>query len=48
MKKKIIVVGLGNFGGNLAIKLTEDGHEVFEWIEIPPKLITFKIKSTMP
>lgn len=29
MKKKIIVIGLGNFGGNLAIKLTEDGHEVF-------------------
>lgn len=29
MQKKIIVIGLGNFGGNLAIKLTEDGHEVF-------------------
>lgn len=29
MKKKIIVIGLGNFGGNLAIKLTEDGHEIF-------------------
>jgi trk system potassium uptake protein TrkA len=29
MYKKIIVIGLGNFGGNLAIKLTEDGHEVF-------------------
>ena len=29
MKKKIIVLGLGNFGGNLALKLTEDGHEVF-------------------
>jgi trk system potassium uptake protein TrkA len=29
VKKKIIVIGLGNFGGNLAIKLTEDGHEIF-------------------
>ncbi len=29
MKKKIIVIGLGNFGGNLAAKLAEDGHEVF-------------------
>jgi len=29
MRKKIIVIGLGNFGGNLSIKLTEDGHEVF-------------------
>jgi len=29
MKQKIIVIGLGNFGGNLAIKLTQDGHEVF-------------------
>lgn len=29
MKKKVVVIGLGNFGGNLAKKLTEDGHEVF-------------------
>jgi trk system potassium uptake protein len=29
MKKKVIVIGLGNFGGNLATKLTADGHEVF-------------------
>jgi len=29
MKKKIIVIGLGNFGGNLAKALTQDGHEVF-------------------
>lgn len=29
MQKKIIVIGLGNFGGNLAKKLTYDGHEVF-------------------
>jgi|JI8StandDraft_2_1071088.scaffolds.fasta_scaffold93031_1 trk system potassium uptake protein TrkA len=29
MKKKIIIIGLGNFGGNLATALTEDGHEVF-------------------
>jgi trk system potassium uptake protein len=29
MKKKIVVIGLGNFGGNLAVKLTDDGHEVF-------------------
>ena len=29
MQKKVIVIGLGNFGANLAKKLTEDGHEVF-------------------
>jgi trk system potassium uptake protein TrkA len=29
MKQKIIVLGLGTFGGNLALKLTQDGHEVF-------------------
>ena len=29
MQAKIIVIGLGNFGGNLAIALTKDGHEVF-------------------
>jgi trk system potassium uptake protein TrkA len=29
IKKKIIVIGLGNFGGNLAVQLTEDGHEVY-------------------
>lgn len=29
IRKKIIVIGLGNFGGNLAVQLTEDGHEVY-------------------
>lgn len=29
IRKKIIVIGLGNFGGNLALLLTEDGHEVY-------------------
>lgn len=29
MKQKIIVIGLGNFGGNLAVKLADDGNEVF-------------------
>ncbi|MBK8669772.1 MAG: TrkA family potassium uptake protein [Saprospiraceae bacterium] len=38
MKKKIIVIGLGNFGGNLAIKLTEDGHEVFGVDKSPSKV----------
>ena len=38
MKKKIIVVGLGNFGGNLAVKLTEDGHEVFGVDRNPSKV----------
>jgi trk system potassium uptake protein TrkA len=28
-RKKIIVIGLGNFGGNLAVQLTADGHEVY-------------------
>lgn len=38
MKKKIIVIGLGNFGGNLAIALTEDGHEVFGVDKNPSKV----------
>lgn len=38
MKKKIIVIGLGNFGGNLAVKLTEDGHEVFGVDRNPAKV----------
>lgn len=38
MQKKIIVIGLGNFGGNLAIKLTEDGHEVFGVDKSPAKV----------
>jgi trk system potassium uptake protein TrkA len=38
MRKKIIVIGLGNFGGNLAIKLTEDGHEVFGVDRSPAKV----------
>ena len=29
MQLKVIVIGLGNFGNNLAVKLTNDGHEVF-------------------
>ena len=38
MKKKIIVIGLGNFGHNLAVKLTEDGHEVFGVDKNPAKV----------
>jgi trk system potassium uptake protein TrkA len=38
MQKKIIVIGLGNFGGNLAVKLTEDGHEVFGVDKNPNKV----------
>lgn len=38
MKKKVIVIGLGNFGGNLAVALTEDGHEVFGVDKNPSKV----------
>lgn len=38
MRKKIIVIGLGNFGGNLAIALTQDGHEVFGVDKNPSKV----------
>ena len=38
MRKKIIVIGLGNFGGNLAVKLAEDGHEVFG-IDLNPEKV---------
>ncbi len=49
MQKKIIVIGLGNFGGNLAIKLTEDGHEVFGVDKSPAKveLIQRKINHAL-
>lgn len=38
MKKKIIIIGLGNFGGNLATALTADGHEVFGVDKNPSKV----------
>jgi len=38
VKQKIIVIGLGNFGGNLAIKLAEDGNEVFGIDKNPEKV----------
>ena len=38
MKKKIIIIGLGNFGGNLATALTGDGHEVFGVDKNPSKV----------
>ncbi|MBK9583713.1 MAG: hypothetical protein IPO48_18010 [Saprospiraceae bacterium] len=47
MRKKIIVIGLGNFGGNLAIALTQDGHEVLEWTKIHQKWKRFKERYHM-
>jgi len=44
MRKKIIVIGLGNFGGNLAVALTEDGHEVFGVDKNPSKVEAIKRK----
>ena len=38
MKKKIIVIGLGNFGGSLSRILTNEGHEVFG-VDINPARI---------
>lgn len=44
MKKKIIVIGLGNFGGNLALALTQDGHEVFGVDKNPSKVESIQRK----
>lgn len=33
-----MIIGLGNFGGNLSIALTEDGHEVFGVDKNPAKV----------
>ncbi|MGB4959013.1 MAG: TrkA family potassium uptake protein [Saprospiraceae bacterium] len=44
MKSKVIVIGLGNFGGNLAEKLTEDGHEVFGIDKSPYKVEQMQYK----
>lgn len=38
MRKNIIVIGLGNFGSNLSIALTLDGHEVFGVDKNPSKV----------
>jgi trk system potassium uptake protein TrkA len=46
---KVIIIGLGNFGGNLALKLTEDGHEVYGVDSNPAKvdLIENKINTAV-
>lgn len=45
-KKKILVIGLGNFGSALAIKLTELGHEVFAVDKDVSKVELYKDRIT--